>query len=158
MKAVVQRVKRARVMVEGQVKGSIGNGLLVYLGVSKSDTEKDADWLADKIINLRIFSDENDKMNLSIDQIITTETGLEKGILVISQFTLLGDCIKGRRPFFGEAADPEIAQNLYEYFINKIKQQNINCEAGVFQAKMEVESINAGPVTILLDTAVLSNT
>ena len=157
MKAVVQRVKRASVLVEGQIKGSIGNGLLVYLGVSKNDTEKDADWLAEKIVNLRIFSDENEKMNLSIEQIKNTETGLEKGILVISQFTLLGDCIKGRRPYFGEAADPVIAQSLYEYFIDRIKKQNIKCEAGVFQAKMEVESINWGPVTILLDTAGLTH-
>ena len=154
MKAVVQRVKRASVLAHGKLTGSIENGLLVYLGISKNDTEKDVKWLADKIVNLRIFGDENEKMNLSINDML--QQSHDSGILVISQFTLLGDCIKGRRPYFGEAADPDIAQGLYNYFIDIIREQNIKCESGIFQAKMEVESINDGPVTIIIDTAGLS--
>ena len=153
MKAVVQRVKKAAVSVEGKITGSVGNGLLVYLGISKNDDKKDAAWLAEKIVNLRIFGDENEKMNLSIMDM--PEKGHDSGILVISQFTLLGDCVKGRRPFFGGAADPEIAKPLYEYFIDKVKEQNVVCEAGIFQAKMEVESINDGPVTIIIDTGLV---
>ena len=151
MKAVVQRVKKAKVTVNEEITGSINAGLLVYLGVSGKDTEKDADWLAEKIAHLRIFRDDQDKMNLSINDIISK--GTDAWILVISQFTLLGDCIKGRRPYYGEAADPAIAKPLYEYFMKRIRDLGLVCEAGVFQAHMDVESVNDGPVTILLDTA-----
>jgi len=154
MKAVVQRVKNARVSVDGNTTGKIGKGLLVYIGVARNDTEKDADWLTDKIVNLRIFSDEQDKMNLSIKDIIAQ--GVNAGILAISQFTLLGDCVKGRRPYYGEAADPPVAEPFYQLIMKKIREQDIICEAGVFQAHMEVDSINDGPVTIILDSALKS--
>jgi D-tyrosyl-tRNA(Tyr) deacylase len=152
MKAVVQRVKRAGVSVDGKVSGSINAGLLVYLGVSQNDTDKDADWLADKIIHLRIFGDEQGKMNVSLNDVIAR--GADAGVLAISQFTLLGDCIKGRRPFYGEAAGPQEARLLYERFIDRIRGTGIVCEAGVFQAHMEVMSVNDGPVTILLDSSI----
>ena len=158
MKAVVQRVKKASVSVEGNPVGKINNGLLVYLGVSSKDTVKEVLWLADKIINLRIFGDDEGKMNLSILDIIAKDIAInsaknsDTGILVISQFTLLGDCIKGRRPYFGEAADPEMAKPLYDLFIKKISEQ-VKCEAGVFRAHMEVDSVNDGPITIIIDTA-----
>ena len=155
MKAVVQRVKKAQVTVENKITGSITNGLLVYLGVSKNDTEKDAQWLADKIVNLRIFCDEQGKMNLSIPDLIASGRK-EMKILAVSQFTLLGDCVKGRRPYFGEAADPEPANNLYSFFMEKICEQGVICEAGIFQAHMEVESVNDGPVTILLDSSAVT--
>ena len=158
MRAVVQRVKEAFVSVENNVTGQIENGLLVYLGVAKGDSEKDADILAEKIANLRIFSDSQDKMNLSILDLIEAEAGKKNtGVLAISQFTLLGDCKKGRRPYYGEAADPEPAKKLYEYFMRKIRGHGLLCESGVFQAHMEVHSINDGPVTILLDSALLKN-
>ena len=154
MKAVVQRAAKAKVSVEGKITGSINRGLLVYLGVSKNDTVKDTEWLTDKIINLRIFPDENRKMNLSIQDLLSSGQN-DLGILVISQFTLLGDCVKGRRPYYGEAADPEHANRLYEMFIKMIREQNIICESGIFQAHMEVDSINDGPVTIILDTSAI---
>jgi len=153
MKAVVQRVKKASVAVNGNVTGAIEQGLLAYIGVARNDTEKEAVWLADKIANLRIFHDDQGKMNLSIKDI--NLQGAQAGILAISQFTLLGDCVKGRRPYYGEAADPEIAAPLYEFFMNEIRKNGIKCGAGIFQAHMEVDSVNDGPVTIILDTALL---
>jgi D-tyrosyl-tRNA(Tyr) deacylase len=150
MKAVVQRVIDAQVTVDGVVKGSIKSGLLVYLGVAHDDSEKEAHWLTDKIPNLRIFNDENRVMNLSLKDIIESEPSA--GILVISQFTLLADARKGRRPSWNGAASPEKAKELYECFIKKIKEQNLLCESGVFQADMKVTYTNSGPVTILLDT------
>jgi D-tyrosyl-tRNA(Tyr) deacylase len=151
MKAVVQRVKMAKVTVDDQLTGSIEKGFLVYLGVAREDSEKDVQWMADKIANLRIFSDAQGKMNLSIPDLI--ELGEKNiGVLAVSQFTLLGECAKGRRPYYGEAAEPEIAKKLYESFIEKIRGSGIECQAGIFQAHMEVHSINDGPVTILLNS------
>ena len=151
MKAVIQRVKNAEVSVEGKVSGSIKEGLLVYLGVARNDSEKDADYLAEKTAHLRIFTDAQGKMNLSLLDLIGQ--GKEAGVLAVSQFTLLGECGKGRRPYYGEAAEPELAKRLYEYFMVKIREQGLVCEAGVFQASMEVSYTNMGPVTILLDSA-----
>ncbi|KAF2957673.1 D-tyrosyl-tRNA(Tyr) deacylase [Thermotoga sp. Ku-13t] len=145
MRAVVQRVHRASVTVDGKLVGCIDRGLLVYLGVGKNDTEKDVDWMCEKIANLRIFEDENGKMNLSLLQV-------DGELLVISQFTLYGDCRRGRRPSFDEAAPAEVGEKLYELFIEKMRQQLRKIEKGVFGAHMEVESINDGPVTILLDS------
>lgn len=145
MRAVVQRVHRASVTVNGKMVGRIDRGLLVYLGVGKNDTEKDVDWMCEKIANLRIFEDENGKMNLSLLQV-------DGELLVISQFTLYGDCRRGRRPSFDEAAPAEFGEKLYELFIEKMRQQLRKVEKGVFGAHMEVESINDGPVTILLDS------
>ena len=158
MKAVIQRVKNASVTVDNRVTGAIRAGLLVYLGVARQDTEKDAEWMAEKTANLRIFEDVEGKMNLSLLDVIEAETGgssvSEKpaGVLTVSQFTLLGDARKGRRPSYGEAADPEKARTLYEYFMKKIREQGLNTEAGVFQAHMDVTYTNDGPVTILLDS------
>lgn len=145
MKVVIQRVINASVTVDGIVKGRIDAGLLVYLGVAQDDTEKDANWLAEKIPNLRIFNDTEGVMNLSLK-----ETG--GGVLVVSQFTLLADARKGRRPSWNGAATPEKAKELYEYFVNKIREQGVPCETGEFQAKMLVSYTNDGPVTILLDS------
>ncbi|MCL2832984.1 MAG: D-aminoacyl-tRNA deacylase [Treponema sp.] len=164
MKAVVQRVKNARVTVDGSAAGKIERGLLVYVGVAVNDSEKDASRLAEKIANLRIFPDACDKMNLSILDVNAADINADEktagvntdktgaGILAVSQFTLLGDCVKGRRPYYGNAAEPQTAKYLYELFMDKIREQGIVCEAGVFQTHMSVESINDGPVTILLDT------
>jgi D-tyrosyl-tRNA(Tyr) deacylase len=154
MKAVVQRVIDASVTVGSVLKGRISYGLLVYLGVAHDDSTADADWLAEKIVNLRIFDDGEGKMNLSLtDQINNDENAINNiGILAISQFTLLGDARKGRRPSWGNAAPPEQAKDLYEYFIGKIREQGILCESGEFQAKMMVSYTNDGPVTILLDS------
>ncbi|MCL2806051.1 MAG: D-aminoacyl-tRNA deacylase [Treponema sp.] len=145
MKAVIQRVIDASVSVDNIVKGKIDKGLLVYLGVAHEDSEKDADWLAEKIAYLRIFNDSEGKMNLSVKD-------LEAGVLVISQFTLLADARKGRRPSWNGAALPEKANKLYEYFINAVKKHNLSCESGVFQARMMVSYTNDGPVTIILDS------
>jgi D-tyrosyl-tRNA(Tyr) deacylase len=159
MKAVVQRVLNASVSVDGAVAGKIGSGLLVYLGVASGDTRSNADWLAEKIANLRIFEDENGKMNLSLKDIYEKAAdssgggaGERPGVLAVSQFTLLADARKGRRPYYGDAADPETAKSLYEYFMNKIREQGLPCESGVFQAHMQVCYTNDGPVTIILDT------
>ncbi|MDR0504076.1 MAG: D-tyrosyl-tRNA(Tyr) deacylase [Treponema sp.] len=150
MKAVIQRVTDASVSVDNIVKGSIKSGLLVYLGVAHNDSEKDACWLAEKTVNLRIFNDTEGKMNLSLREIIAA--GEPAGILSISQFTLLADARKGRRPSWNGAALPQTAKKLYEYFNNKIKEQEIICESGEFQAHMKVTYTNDGPVTILLDS------
>ncbi|NUU96785.1 D-aminoacyl-tRNA deacylase [Marinitoga sp. 1138] len=146
MRAVLQRVKKASVVVENEIVGKIGKGILVLLGVGHNDTENDIKWLADKIMNLRIFEDENDKMNLSLLDI--------KGeILVVSQFTLYGDCRKGRRPSYSNAAKPDKANEYYEKFMKYIEDNyNTKVERGIFQAEMEVELINDGPVTLLLDS------
>jgi D-tyrosyl-tRNA(Tyr) deacylase len=149
VKAVIQRVINASVIAEKQVYGSINTGLIVYLGVAVDDNETDADWIAGKIANLRIFDDADGKMNLSIKEI---NQEARPGVLAISQFTLLGDVQKGRRPSWSKAAQPEIARQLYEYFINRIRIQGIICENGKFQAYMQVSYTNDGPVTILLDS------
>jgi len=145
MRAVVQRVSRAKVTVDGKVTGEIFAGLVVLLGVSKRDLEPDADYLLDKILNLRIFEDEQGKMNLSL-----LETGGE--LLVVSQFTLYGDATRGRRPSFIEAAPPEAANALYEFFVEKAREKVVKVGTGQFQAMMDVELVNAGPVTIILDS------
>jgi D-aminoacyl-tRNA deacylase len=145
MRAVIQRVKSAQVCVEGRVTGKVGKGLLILLGVGKGDGENDLTFLTSKIPELRIFEDDSGKFNLSLKEI-----GGE--ILIVSQFTLYGDCRKGRRPSFTEAEEPTIAKNLYEQFISKLRQQGIPVQTGEFQAKMEVHLINDGPVTLLLDS------
>jgi D-tyrosyl-tRNA(Tyr) deacylase len=150
VKAVVQRVVNASVAVDGIVKGKIKSGLLVYLGVSHDDCKKDADWLAEKIAYLRIFNDTDGVMNLSLKDI--TENNPSAGVLAISQFTLLGDARKGRRPSWHGAASPEKAKELYEYFIDRIKKYELNCESGEFQAHMMVSYTNDGPVTIILES------
>jgi D-tyrosyl-tRNA(Tyr) deacylase len=145
MRAVIQRVQEARVEVDGEVIGKIGQGFLVLLGVRKDDTEEDVRYLADKVTGLRIFEDEAGKMNLSISEV--------KGeILAVSQFTLYGDCRKGRRPSFDEAAPPDVAERLYELFVEGIRKSGIKVETGRFRALMDVYLINSGPVTILLDS------
>jgi D-aminoacyl-tRNA deacylase len=146
MRAVVQRVIRARVSVGGEVVGHIGPGLLVLLGVAKDDTKAGAEYLAAKTTGLRIFEDENGKMNLSL-------ADTHRAVLAVSQFTLYGDVRKGKRPSFDEAAPPELARELYEHFVAKIREKGITCETGRFQAMMQVELVNDGPVTILLDSA-----
>ena len=155
IKAVIQRVKNASATVDGAVVGAISRGLLVYLGVAGDDSEKDADWLAEKVAYLRIFQDTQGKMNLSLLDIAQEGTSMGEnpiGVLAISQFTLLADARKGRRPFYGAAAEPEKANALYEYFMAKIREQGLVCQAGVFQASMDVCYTNQGPVTILLDS------
>jgi D-aminoacyl-tRNA deacylase len=149
MRAVVQRVSRCRVLVEGKVVGEIGQGLLVLLGVAKTDTEAAADYLADKILGLRIFEDAEGKMNLSIQD---TGNGKRGEIVVVSQFTLYGDVRRGKRPSFDNAARPDDAKRLYEYFVERIRAAGLRCETGVFQAMMDLELVNQGPVTILLDS------
>ena len=145
MRSVVQRVDRATVSVEGKMISTIGKGILVFLGIEKADSINDANYLCEKIINLRIFEDADGKMNLSLLDI--------KGeMLVVSQFTLLGDCRKGRRPSFIGAEEPEEAKKLYEYFISKTSEIITDVVAGEFQAMMKVESVNDGPVTVLLDS------
>jgi D-tyrosyl-tRNA(Tyr) deacylase len=145
MRAVIQRVKSAQVCVDGRVTGKVGNGLLVLIGIGRGDGESDLSFLASKIPELRIFEDESGKFNLSLK-----EVGGE--MLIVSQFTLYGDCRKGRRPSFTEAEEPTIAKNLYEQFILKLRGQGIPVQTGEFQAKMEVHLINDGPVTLLLDS------
>lgn len=149
MKAVIQRVTRASVTVCGEIVSAVGSGLLILLGVAQDDTERDAEVLADKIANLRIFSDSDDKMNLSL----LTVGG---SALVVSQFTLCANCVKGRRPDFFGAAKPGAAERLYEYFCERIKSSGVhNVGRGVFGADMKVELLNDGPVTIILDTTEL---
>jgi len=146
MRAVVQRVKMAKVVIGSEVVGEIGNGLLVFLGVGVKDNIDDADYLASKIAHLRMFSDDKGKMNLSLQ-----ETGGEA--LVVSQFTLWGDCRKGRRPSFIRAADPIVANDLYQEFIGLLKGKGIQVAVGRFQEMMDVRLVNDGPVTMLLDSA-----
>lgn len=143
MKALIQRVKRASVTIENELYSKIDAGLLVFLGVEKTDSEENADKLVDKISKLRIFEDENEKMNNSIMDV-------SGEMLVVSQFTLCGDCKKGTRPSFDAAAKPEDAVRLYEYFVEKVKSLNIPCQTGKFRAMMDVELVNDGPVTFLV--------
>ncbi len=145
MRAVVQRVERARVAVGGETISEIGKGALVFLGIEKGDGEKDARYLLQRIINLRLFDDSDGRMNLSIREV-------SGDILVVSQFTLLADCRKGRRPSFIAAAEPETARILYEYFISLAEEHWPRVGSGRFQAMMKVESVNDGPVTLLLDS------
>jgi len=146
MRAVVQRVRRAQVSINGGIVGQIGHGLLVLLGVTATDSESDAAYLAEKIAGLRIFEDAGEKMNLSVAEI-------GGSILAVSQFTLYGDVRRGRRPSFDAAAPPAVARPLYEYFVQQIRAAGVPCETGRFQENMQVELLNDGPVTILLDSA-----
>src|SRR5580704_18135135 len=146
MRIVLQRVTRAHVEVAGETVGSIGAGLVILLGVTHRDTREDADYLASKVIQLRIFPDDARRMNRSL---------LDSGgaLLVVSQFTLYGDCRKGRRPGFDQAAAPEHARELYEYFVQRLKSSNVKVETGIFQAEMEVHLVNDGPATFILDSS-----
>jgi D-aminoacyl-tRNA deacylase len=145
MRAVVQRVSRCKVSVGEEVVGEIGHGLLVLLGVGQGDNEAAADYLAEKIAGLRIFEDSEGKMNLDVAQ-------AGGAVLVVSQFTLHGDVRRGKRPSFDRAARPEEARRLYEYFVGRVRAAGLRCETGRFQEMMDVELVNAGPVTILLDS------
>jgi len=145
MRTVLQRVKEASVVVEGKTTGKIGPGLLVFLGVGKGDEKRDAEYLSGKVLNLRIFADEAGRMNRSV----LDENG---ALLVVSQFTLYGDCRKGRRPGFDQAADPALARQLYNYFVDLLRGAGLAVETGIFQADMQVSLINDGPVTLLCDS------
>jgi D-tyrosyl-tRNA(Tyr) deacylase len=145
MRAVLQRVSRARVTIDGEVAGEIGRGLLVLLGVTGSDTPEQAQWLAEKVIGLRIFNDAEGKMNLCLQDV-------GGAMLVVSQFTLYGDCRKGRRPSFIDAAPPEIAMPLYEAFIAEVRGRGVPTATGRFGAMMQVELVNDGPVTLIVDS------
>src|SRR5579862_1643129 len=146
MRAVVQRVTRARVTVNGNVAGEIGLGLLVLLGIGREDREADADYLAGKIVGLRIFENDGRKMNLAVGEVAGS-------VLVVSQFTLYGDLRRGKRPSFDAAAPPEKARALYQYFVERIRAAGLRCETGRFQEMMQVKLVNHGPVTILLDSS-----
>lgn len=143
MKSVIQRVARASVEVEGKVIAKIGRGALVLVGIEKGDSEKEASWMAEKVANLRIFEDSAGKMNLSVHDV-------QGQILAVSQFTLAGNCTKGRRPSFDSAAPPALANYLYEYFMEEMKRMKVKVEAGIFQADMKVSLVNNGPVTFIL--------
>jgi D-aminoacyl-tRNA deacylase len=146
MRAVIQRVSSATVEVDGKIVGQIGRGLLVYLGVGKADSQVDAEFMAEKIVNLRIFADDAGKMNLSLQDV--------KGqVLLVSNFTLQGDCRKGRRPGFDGAAEPAIAEQLYDKTANLIADKGLEVAKGVFGTNMQVKSINDGPVTFIMDSA-----
>jgi len=145
MRAVVQRAARASVTANGITTGTIGPGLVILLGIHPEDTDREIRWMADKIVNLRIFEDEAGKMNRSL-----VDTGGE--MLIVSQFTLYGDCRKGRRPGYSTAAPPEIAEPLYQMFVAEVERQGIGTATGVFQASMQVELVNDGPVTLLIDS------
>src|SRR5471030_1573156 len=145
MRLLIQRVSEAAVTVDGRAAGSIGTGLLVFLGVARSDTSADADYLAGKLLGLRVFPDEDGKMNRTV-----SEAG--GALLIVSQFTLYGDCRKGRRPSFDQAAAPGLARELYEYVVTKVREKGLVTGTGVFQAHMEVELVNDGPVTLLLES------
>ncbi len=145
MRAVIQRVNQASVQINGSTTGKIGPGLVVLLGIRTDDTSKDLQWLADKIIHLRIFDDKEGKMNISL-------TNIGGEMLIISQFTLYGDCRKGRRPGYSNSAPPEIAEPLYQQFIKEVKNHRITVATGTFRASMEVALVNDGPVTLLLDS------
>ncbi len=144
MKLVIQRVSNASVTVENSVVAKIGRGFLVLLGIGLEDTEKEADYLVQKLIKLRVFEDENGKMNLSLKDV-------RGELLIVSQFTLYADCTGGNRPSFSNAARPEKANELYEYFLSKCQEENIRVEHGIFRADMKVELLNDGPVTIILE-------
>lgn len=144
MKILLQRVSEASCIVDERITGKIGKGILVYLGIGKDDSIKQIEWLADKIVNLRIFEDESGKMNLSLKDV--------KGeILVVSQFTLYGNCKRGRRPDFASAAKPELAKKLYEQFIDVLKEKNVNVQTGIFGAHMIIQSGNDGPINLILE-------
>lgn len=145
MRVVIQRVKNASVEIDGNVNGKINTGFLVLLGIASTDTKQDVDYLVKKVVNLRVFSDENDKMNLSLKDI-------NGELLVISQFTLYGNCREGNRPSFIEAAKPDVAIPLYEYFVEECKKQITVVETGVFGADMKVSLLNDGPVTIIIES------
>lgn len=145
MRAVVQRVIRAQVSIKGEICGQIARGLLVLLAVGQEDNESDAVYLADKITGLRIFQDDDEKMNLAVSDVAG-------GVLVVSQFTLYGDVRRGKRPSFDDAAQPQRARQLYEYFVERIRNAGLSCATGGFQKIMQVELVNDGPVTILLDS------
>lgn len=145
MRAVIQRVSKASVTIDGEIGGEIGSGLVVLLGIRRGDTETDLRWLAEKIANLRIFGDHDGKMNLSVADIAGE-------VLIISQFTLYGDCRKGRRPGFSGAAPPDIAEPLYNKFLKEMESLKLTVASGTFQAEMAVELINDGPVTLLVDS------
>ncbi|MFH1922823.1 MAG: D-aminoacyl-tRNA deacylase [Planctomycetota bacterium] len=149
MKACIQRVSRARVTVDGEPCGEIATGLLVLLGVSQQDTDTEARQLAEKVLGLRIFEDDEEKMNLALADV-------RGAMLVVSQFTLLADCRKGRRPSFTAAAGPELAEGLYQVFVDTVAQRGIRVATGRFREHMEVELVNDGPVTLVLDTAELA--
>jgi D-tyrosyl-tRNA(Tyr) deacylase len=145
MRLVIQRVSEASVAANGSNAGSIGTGLLVLLGVAKGDTTRDADYLVEKVLGLRIFPDDAGKMNRNVQE-------ANGALLIVSQFTLYGDCRKGRRPSFDQAAPPALAQSLYEYFVQAARRGSVPVETGVFQASMEVRLLNQGPVTIVIDS------
>ena len=145
MKLVIQRVSEGRVSVNGNTVGAIRTGLVVLVGISKSDTAKDADYLADKVLGLRIFPDDAGKMNRNVAEV-------NGGILIISQFTLYGDCRRGRRPSFDAAASPDLALTLYNYFVDTVRKSAVPVETGTFQAMMEVSLVNQGPVTIVIES------
>lgn len=145
MRAIIQRVKEARVDINGETVGRIGEGMLVLLGAGKDDTAEDVDYLVEKVLWLRIFEDPEGKMNLSV-----TDTG--GSVLVVSQFTLYGDCRKGRRPSFDKAAPPEAAEALYELFVSRLRERGAKVETGRFRAMMDVHLVNWGPVTLMLDS------
>ena len=144
MKLVIQRVKNSKVTVDNKITGKIEKGFLVLLGVTHTDTKETADFLVKKLCNLRVFTDENDKMNLSIKDI-------DGELLIVSQFTLYADCKKGNRPSFVDSAKPEMAEELYKYFVEQSQKEVKNVETGIFGAHMEVELLNSGPVTIILE-------
>jgi len=145
MRVVLQRVKEAHVTVDGGTVGSIGTGLVVLVGVSSTDSHQDADYLAEKIVHLRIFPDDAGKMNRSL-------VDASGALLVVSQFTLYGDCRKGRRPSFDDAAPTDQARDLYDYFVERLRLRNILVQTGVFQAEMQIHLVNDGPVTFILDS------
>jgi D-aminoacyl-tRNA deacylase len=145
MRVVLQRVKEAHVDVAGATVGSIAQGLLILLGITQPDRSEDADYLVEKIVHLRIFPDDAQRMNRSL-------VDVAGALLVVSQFTLYGDCRKGRRPSFDQAAPPDQARDLYEYFVEKLRMRNLIVQTGVFQAEMEVHLVNDGPVTFILDS------
>jgi len=145
MKAVIQRVSEARVEVDSNTVGAIGRGILVLLGVEQGDEERDADWLARKIVELRIFEDQAGRMNLSLQEI-------GGGLLAVSQFTLAGNCSKGRRPSFDTAAPPDEGKRLYDYFVGRVRETGITVATGIFQADMRVFLVNDGPVTFILES------
>jgi D-tyrosyl-tRNA(Tyr) deacylase len=146
MRLLIQRVSEAAVTVDGSTAGSIRAGLLVFLGVARNDTSADADYLVDKLLGVRVFPDEAGKMNRSVNEV-------GGALLIVSQFTLYGDCRKGRRPSFDQAAPPDLAHSLYEYFVQAARRGPVPVETGVFQATMDVTLVNQGPVTILIDSA-----